>query len=341
MSNQTFGDAYAVTMFSFTNEILRANRTPVQLVRELLESGITKNIEVDGPQHFRGYPNHDVSESQQLREVVASGGGRCTLLGGYADRALGSKILNSDSIVSSIAAQLQVASRMGAYGLRVQADALTSNEAKSVASIARDSNVQILFELQGSMTPAAPATMACLEVVESVDSDYVGIMFDSSLFMTAFPAPLRRAMSQRGLTEVMVQELEQRWLDSDLPAYRGWVMSQLQGGHLPPATGQFLPTLFSRMGHGRPSDWESLAPQVRSVQLKFWDQQDRDGALESTTTELMRMLSAIGYEGFYCSEWGGHEWYSLDQVSAFDAVGWHRDLVERSWVRSNLGESNF
>jgi hypothetical protein len=36
-----------------------------------------------------------------------------------------------------------------------------------------------------------------------------------------------------------------------------------------------------------------------------------------------------------------HEWYSLNQVSAFEAVGWHRELVERSWVRSNLGESNF
>ena len=80
------------------------------------------------------------------------------------------------------------------------------------------------------------------------------------------PSLRLRAMSQRGLTEVMVQELEQRWLELDLPAYRGWVMSQLQGGH---------------------------------------------------------------------------EWYSLNQVSAFDAVGWHRELVERSWVRSNLGESNF
>ncbi len=340
MGKRSFDDSYSVTMFSFTNELLLADKSPLTLAQDLLESGLSKNIEVDGPQHFRKFPNADPSEVAGLRRAIDSLKGSCSLLGGYADRAQGNRLVGSPEVVSSVSRQIEIAHQLGAFGLRVQADALTAAEAKELAKLAEESNVHILFELQGSMTPDSPTTEACLDVVSQVGSEYVGIMFDSSLFMTSFPGPLKRTMLQRGLPSASVVELEHRWLDSSLPDYRNWVLTQLKDGKLPPSTGQFLPTLFSRMGHSAPSEWSHVAGSIRSVQLKFWDQEDEAGELQKATTELMRLLRSAEYDGFYCSEWGGHEWYSLGDVSALDAVRWHRSVVEKSWIESHLGESN-
>lgn len=328
----TFENAYSVTMFSFTNELLQAQHSPAELAGTLLASGVTKNLEFDGPQFFRNFGQvgaeltSDTAAVDQLRAKYGSG---ISLLGGYVDRAIGpGQLQSSDAVLASVTEQLKLANRIGARGMRMMVDALTLDELRALAPIARDQDVRILFELQGSMTPEAETTRKCLDTVAALDTEYVGVMFDSSLFMRCFPPSFKALLTRLGVTTAMLAQLEKDWLTLNPGQLRGKLVAAIDSGDLPGSLHAVLPTIVGRMGHGSPADWAAVAPQIQSVQLKYWDNDDTAAAVSGPTLELMQLLAGVGYSGHYCSEWGGHEWHSLTQQSSLDSVRAHRALVE-------------
>jgi hypothetical protein len=328
LSKPEFEERYAVTMFGFTNELLEASRTPLELVELVLETGLAKNIEIDGPQFFRNFPNVEPAEVTALGDLLADYGAKLSLLGGYTDRAAGATLHASDSVVSSLLKQIELVSQLGGFGLRVQVDAFTTDEAPQIARAAEALGVKVLLEMQGSMTPSDPRTQATLVVVEAAASANVRLMFDGSLFMTCIPPTLKTLMQSYGLTPSQVNEIETHWLEDSTSEYRGWLLENLKSGTFPPRLNALLPTLLTRIGHSTPSDWEHVASLVESVHLKYWDTSDELGAVSLPTTQLMQLLDSQGYQGYYCSEWGGHEWHTLQELPAFKAISWHKQVVE-------------
>jgi len=328
MSNPSFEERYAVTLFGFTNELLLGAQTPLQILEQTLASGITKNVEIDGPQFFRNFPNVVDEEVLALCVALAKFDARLSLLGGYADRASGVTLHSSETVVSSLIAQLDLVRRLGGFGLRLQVDAFSIDEAPAIARAAEAAGVMVVFELQGSMTPTDPRTLACVEVVRAADSPNVRLMLDSSLFMTCFPPSLQRLMGKTGLSTSQIAELEEHWLRSDLGEFRTWLIGQLQSGQVPGQVQALMPTFLSRIGHSKPADWQSFTPMIESVHLKYWDTSDEGGAVTGPTSELIQMLESAGYQGYYCSEWGGHEWHTLEELSGAQATSWHKTLVK-------------
>lgn len=328
MSKPTFDERYAVTMFGFTNELLEASRNPSELVELALETGLTKNIELDGPQYFRNYPRVSDAEVVELQELLTKYDARLSLIGGYADRAAGTHLANSEQIVADLKTQLDLVKRLGGFGLRLQVDAITTDEAPLVARAAEAAGVKIVFELQGSMTPTDPRTTDCLAVVAAADSPNVRLMFDASLFMTCLPPTLKALLTGTGLSAEQIDTIEHNWLTLPFPDYRGWLIGELQAGNLPPQLNSLVPTLLSRIGHSKPADWADYTPMVESVHLKYWDTSDDGAAVSGPTSALMSQLESAGYTGYYCSEWGGHEWHTLHELPAMQAIAWHKRLVE-------------
>lgn len=332
MTKEPFDERFAVTMFGYTNELLAARRTPIELLADLLATELTKNFEIDGPQHFRNFPQVSAAEVKQVTDLLAETGATVTLVGGYADRALGSRIVHSAQVVESLRQQLRLVASLGAYGLRVQADAIRVDEVAVLSAEAEALGVTILLEMQGSMTPDAPVVQSALDVIAAAATPRVRLMFDSSLFMTRFPTPFRAALRGIGLSDEVIDGLQTDWKSKPLGQFRGDLISAVQTGQLTPAIQGFFPTFFSRFGHGVPEDWKGLLPLVDSVQFKFWELADPDGGTLENTRALMQQLEATGYRGYYCSEWGGHEWYSIDQVPAASAIAWHRDLAAAAFT---------
>lgn len=206
--------------------------------------------------------------------------------------------------------------------------ALTEEELRELAPIARDQDVRILFEIQGSMTPDAELTRKCLDTVATLDTPYIGVMFDSSLFMRCFPPSFRELLTRIGVTAPMLAQLESDWLTLNPGQLRGKLIGAMDSGELPRSLMAVLPTIAGRMGHSSPTEWAEVAPLIQSVQLKYWDNDDTDAAVSEPTLELMQLLAAVGFSGHYCSEWGGHEWHSLPAHTGLDSITAHRKLVE-------------
>lgn len=321
MTNHKFSDFWAVTMFSFTNELLEARKSPLALIEDVLSEGVAKLIEVDGPMHFRNFPNPSSQEISDLKALLASYGAAISLIGGAADRAIsGTRLVDSATVVESVKQQLVLAAELGAFGLRMMVGGLSIDELRELAPVAEELNVKILFELHGVMSAESKTARECLQLVQSVDSSHVRLMFDSSLFMQTMPQVLRKALSKIGVPNV--DELAEKWASSSLGDFRAWLMPQSE--NYPPKFKSMLPTLFSRMGHAKPKDFDDYMPFIESVHLKYWEN-------ECDELELLKYLYEHNYSGYLTSEWGGHEWDSLADNSAMAMTKHHKELIERSF----------
>jgi len=324
MSSHKFDDYWAVTMFSFTNDLLDGHTSALELIDQVLTSGVTKRIEVDGPMHFRNFPLPEAKEISDLKALLAKHQAGISLIGGAADRAVSAtRLVTSAEVVESVKHQLALSAYLGAFGLRMMVGGLSLEELREIAPTAEALNVKILFELHGVMSADSAIARECLQLVKDVDSSHVRLMFDSSLFMTRFPEVLRNALKQVGISNV--EEMADKWANSSLEDFRGWLMPQLD--QLSPRFRAFLPTLTSRVGHSKPSDYDDYIPYVESVHVKFWDLQED----MQPTTDLIKYLLDADYTGYLTSEWGGHEWVSLKQASSLETTKSHRELVERSF----------
>jgi hypothetical protein len=324
MSNHKFNDYWAVTMFSFTNEILDGRTSALDLIDQVLSRGITKRIEVDGPMHFRNFPHPPAGEIAALKALLAKHGAGISLIGGAADRAVSAtRLVDSATVVSSVKRQLALAADLGAFGLRMMVGGLSLAELQELAPVAEALNVKILFELHGVMSPESKVARECLQLVKDVDSTHVRLMFDSSLFMTEMPQVLKTALGKVGVPNP--EELANKWADSSLDEFRGWLMPQIET--FSPRFKSMLPTLLSRIGHAKPSEYDDYIDYIESVHIKYWDIHEDQTAVVG----LLEYLYRHNYHGYLTSEWGGHEWDSLNDNSAFTQTEAHKKLVERSF----------
>ena len=324
MSNHKFNDYWAVTMFSFTNEILDGRTSALDLIDQVLSRGITKRIEVDGPMHFRNFPNPPASEIADLKALLAKHGAGISLIGGAADRAISaSRLVDSAPVVASVKQQLALAADLGAFGLRLMVGGLSLAELQEVAPVAEALNVKILFELHGVMSPESKLARDCLQLVKDVNSTHVRLMFDSSLFMNEMPLVLRTELGKVGVSNV--EEVADKWANSTLDEFRGWLMPQIET--YSPRFKSMLPTLFSRIGHAKPSEYGDYINYIECVHIKYWDIHED----QTPTRELLEYLYQHNYDGYLTSEWGGHEWDSLNDNSAFTQTEAHKKFVERSF----------
>lgn len=317
--SHNFDDYWAVTMFSFTNELLAARSTPLELIEQAL--ALTKNIEIDGPMHFRNFPNPSAQEISDLKSLLAKHGAKISLVGGAVDKAVSSKrLVPSAEVVESVKRQLELAADLGAFGLRMMVGGLSLDEVKAVAPTAEELDVKILFELHGVMAAESQIARECLQLVKDSGSSHVRMMFDSSLFMTEMPKVLTTALNRIGVQNV--DEIANVWKNSSIDEFRGWLMPQVE--KQPPPFRASIPTLTSRIGHSKPSDYDDYMPYIESVHLKYWER-------DCDELPLLKYLYAHNYSGYLTSEWGGHEWDSLADNSALEMTRHHRALIERSF----------
>jgi sugar phosphate isomerase/epimerase len=200
VSNYKFNDYWAVTMFSFTNELLDGHTPAMELIDEVLTAGLAKNIEIDGPMHFRHYPTPSAAEVATLTGLLSRHQAKISLLGGAVDRAISStRMVDSDIVLTSIRQQLALAAELGAFGLRLMVGSLSPSELKQLAPIAESLDVRILFELHGVMSAESDIARECLALVQEINSTHVRLMCDSSLFMRALPSGLLNAFGALGV----------------------------------------------------------------------------------------------------------------------------------------------
>jgi hypothetical protein len=328
ISDLNFGGRYAVTMFSFMNEILAAKQTTNEIMTECLQSGISKVVEIDAPIHFRSFPDISDAEISAFRDIIDAQGATLATMGAFSDRAISRTEFRSNTELKSLLnLQLQAVKKLGGTGIRIGAGMIEDELLEFAIHAAEDLDLCVMVEIQGTQLPDSEVVTKLLELNSAVQSPAFSLLMDTSAFMGTLPPDYLQALERSGITNDQISEIHEHWGKESLNDLRGWLVGKYISQNISPLTRGLLLNLISRFGWTKPADWRDIYPLVKSVQLKFWDLTDGDQQLSKPMKELVSELAAHNYHGDMTGEWGGHEWHTL-KTPALEALRWHRRIYD-------------
>jgi sugar phosphate isomerase/epimerase len=336
-NSESAGPEWAVTMFSFTTELVTGDRTPLQLIEDVAEQDLARIVEIDGPQHFSTFPSFDREEIEQVRDLVDRHGLRLSMLGIYNDSA--ARIDRAFSLEESerfVAQQIEGAARLGFWAVRI---AFPTDPAllERLVPHARNHGIRILEEVQGAATVDSAVFAEHRELVARLGSDTLGFVFDLSACMAALPVTYLEELRRLGVPEKAVRYLDDSWVSEHPATVRAELDRLVDGALLTSAARVRLSMPFGRFGHSTVADWRDVLGEFSAIHLKYWDLEDDDYRVSRPLADVRREFGAIGYDGIVTSEWGGHEWFELDQANGFDMTRGHHRLFDESLTRVYSG----
>lgn len=327
-SDLNFGGRYAVTMFSFMNEILAAKRTTNEIMTDYLESGISKIVEIDAPIHFRTFPDISEAEISAFKAIIDAQGATLATMGAFSDRAISRTEFRSNTELESLLnLQLQAVKKLGGTGIRIGAGMIEDELLKFAIHTAEALDLWVMVEIQGTQLPDSEVVTKLLELNSAVQSPAFSLLMDTSAIMGTLPPGYLQALERSGITKDQISEIGDHWGKESLNDLRGWLVGKYISQNISPLSRGLLLNLMTRFGWSKPADWREIYPLVKSVQLKFWDLTDEDRQLSKPMKELVTELAAVNYHGDMTGEWGGHEWHTL-KTPALEALRWHRGIYD-------------
>ncbi|MGN6445229.1 hypothetical protein [Amnibacterium sp.] len=314
-----------MTLFALTNELLAAARSPDELLRDVLGSGVTGVVEIDAAQHFRSFPRLEPAEVARTAGVVRDEGGAVSLLGGGADLTPApGRTIDEEAALAQLRAQLDAAAVLGAVGVRVPFGVLPWSVLERAAQHADGTGVLLLEEVQGPEDPGGPRLLARVDDLQRSGVTGVRLLLDTSALMAGAPPGYLRALEVRGLPTSVVAGIAGAFRDGSLAAR---VLPLLADPSSSPEVHGLLVTALTRFGSTPAAAWLPLVPWIASVHLTWWDLESAEADLDGEVGAVLDSLFAAGFAGVVCSEWGGHEWEPAS-VSGLDRTRAHRRLVE-------------
>jgi hypothetical protein len=322
--------AWVITLFSFTGPLLEARHRPDEILGAVLESGLSRNVEIDAPQHFRSYPAFDDAELGRTRDLLERHGARLNVLGCYHDASPAPGVfLSHDQSVDQLDRQIRAARRLGAWGVRLGLGFAPEAVLTALVPTLEETGLMWVEEVQGPCRPDSEQLHRRLEFAARLRTDRVAFLLDLSLCMPALPASYVQALHRHGATPALIERLQQAWNAADHRTATALLRAEL-GAAASSQLASLYVTPLTRFGCGTVADWRWFLPDVAAVHLKYWDLDDAAGAVSTPIRELRSALADIGYSGTFCSEWGGHEWMSADPTTMtlghrrlFDAAAPH------------------
>lgn len=319
---------WAVTMFSFTTELITARRTPSQLFEDLLDSQVTDQIEIDAPQYFTSYPRINGTEAAELREIVERRGARLSILGIYNDAASRhTGHFSLDEAEDYVADQIRAAADMGFRATRIMFG-IEAALLERIAPHAEKHGIPVLQEVQGSAKPDGQAFEAQLRNLDRIGSDKLGFVFDLSACMPELPVTFLESLRRDNVPTDVVKYLEEEWPTQPGTLVQARLESLTAKLNITPATRARLAMPFGRFGHSQVSEWREHLDRFQAIHLKYWDVEDKGDRVSGPIGDLRREFGAIDYEGVITSEWGGHEWFRPEDPTAIEMSKRHRAVYD-------------
>lgn len=296
----------SASAFNLTPEVVRAERTAPDLAATLVERGLTRAIEIELGQMWRGFPDPPRADAEAFRVRLARQDSRVSIVGVSIDEFVRGRRRTDAERRAFLEPQLRAAAAVGAAGVRLplgQAGPLL----EELVPLLEELDLVLYEEAQGHETPVARP--AAYDRLAGLDSPHVRLLLDISMLMPALPVTYLEELERGGIDAALVQRLRDEWRD---PATHGAVVDHLRSGQVPAPVHTLYMDLLVRFGRAHVSDLASVLPLLGAVHLKFWDLDDADARLSDPLRDVGAALGATGFTGTLCSEWGGQEWLDDD-----------------------------
>jgi sugar phosphate isomerase/epimerase len=320
-----------VSLFSFSAEFLRLQYTLEELLRRVRELELGPGVEIVGFQSLRGFPFVDDTAGRRFRAMIDAHGLEAVCVGGSAEiGGRGDRDRTEDELVDIAHAQLEAAALLGFRKLTLQATTPLGAVRRLVPAAER-LDVVLGLEIGGHFLVEDPPVVAAHELMEELDSPYLGFVLDfgtstRALSPTAIEAQRRRGTAEEAISLVR-DAYERAHAREQAPGtIRDELVARIAAFDDPEAlTFAWRTTVL--FGHQPPEGWAPLVPRIVHVHAKAFES-DADGV--DPTVDVPALLAVLrdgGYDGWISSEWEGHLFAEHDDN--FAAVVRQQRLLRR------------
>jgi sugar phosphate isomerase/epimerase len=184
---------------------------------------------------------------------------------------------------------------------------------------AEHAGVRLGIEVHAPMSIEAGAPI--VELVESVDSPYLGLIPDAGLFCHAIaPACIEHAR-ERGVAPHVVDRLVGLWHErATVPEIRA-ALAELDAGEDAEQLAMETVVFF---GHNDPEALRDVMPRIVHVHAKFYGVDEAGRDVAARVPEMIAVLRSGGYDGEVSCEYEGHHWTAdspaIEQLRALQAA---------------------
>lgn len=320
-------EQWAVTMFSFTSEIVKGARSPQQLLDAAREADLAEWFEIDGFQHFSTFPVVGDAEADRFREHVSQLGIRLTELGIYDDLYLDPRrMADLGQRVSYLELQIESAHRLGFPAVKIMWG-VDLEVLEGIRPCLERLGLRLYQEAQGALRADSSDVDRRVDFVLRHPTVY-GFVFDLSACMYGLPVTYLEELRRLGIAEEVVQIIEEAWPSERGHDLRDRVLAATERVDLSATARLRLMMPFGRFGNSHVSEWREFLPLANIIHLKFWDLVDDDGIISAPMRDLARELERSGFAGPVTSEWGGHEWLDGEGFDPVTMTRGHRSLYQ-------------
>ncbi len=343
MSELKQGHLQGTTLYSYTRMFHQREMTMEELIREVARRGQGPGLEVIGFQSIRNFPNPGDEFIGKFKDLIAELGLIPTSLAVNADLGLRrDRLLTHDEMIAYMAAQINLASKLGFPVARVQIS-MTPDVMEALLPVAEKANVKLGLEVHSHHSPRHVEMQAHLERYEKLNSGYLGFVPDFGATTVGMPPSLIEKYRKTGVPEDMIKELLDLWQVHHAEGApkdgrtQGMRMGQVAGIAAKFGFGEtaidYAINHCGLFGHADPSEWADIMHLVWHTHGKFFGMDANGDEPTTPLVDILKVYADAGYTGSISSEYEGFHWDNWS--NPFDQVDGHQKRIRE--IMKNYG----
>ncbi len=343
MSELKQGHLQGTTLYSYTRMFHQREMTMEELIREVARRGQGPGLEVIGFQSIRNFPNPGDEFIGKFKDLIAELGLIPTSLAVNADLGLRrDRLLTHDEMIAYMAAQINLASKLGFPVARVQIS-MTPDVMEALLPVAEKANVKLGLEVHSHHSPRHIEMQAHLERYEKLNSGYLGFVPDFGATTVGMPPSLLEKYRKTGVPEDMIKELLDLWQVHHAEGApkdgrtQGMRMGQVAGIAAKFGFGEtaidYAINHCGLFGHADPSEWADIMHLVWHTHGKFFGMDANGDEPTTPLVDILKVYADSGYTGSISSEYEGFHWDNWS--NPFDQVDGHQKRIRE--IMKNYG----
>lgn len=335
MSELKQGHLQGTTLYSYTRMFHQREMNMEELIREVARRGQGPGLEVIGFQSIRNFPNPGDEFIGKFKDLIAELGLIPTSLAVNADLGLRrDRLLTHDEMIDYMAAQINLASKLGFPLARVQIS-MTPDVMEALLPVAQKANVKLGLEVHSHHSPRHQEMVAHIERYEKLNSGYLGFVPDFGATTVGMPPSLIKKYRETGVPEEMITELLDLWQVHHAEGApkdgrtQGMRMGQVAGIAAKYGFGEtaidYAINHCGLFGHADPSEWADIMHLVWHTHGKFFGMDENGDEPTTPLVDILKVYADHGYTGSISSEYEGFHWDKFS--NPFDQVAGHQKRI--------------
>ena len=197
--------------------------------------------------------------------------------------------------------------------------------------LAEKNNIRLAFEIHGGMGFNTEATQAQISEIKRINSPYLGLVIDSSLFCRCLPGTIRNLAKNFGVSKSALQYIDEIYISGKCPneVFRDGIPDDMESSIQSPADRMIVPLIIGYENNPM-QVLDKLMPYVMHVHGKLISMKE-DGTSDSNDwQEIIDYLIQKKYTGYIATEYEGQRYKGLDTEShEIEIVRAHQKLLRK------------